>query len=345
MNAGCRTEPLRRPRARMPMDHGSFFISYVEEDGATARALAAELRALGYSTWTYEEDGVAGVSYLTQVSRAIESCRAFVLIASAQSTRAHQVISEVEQAHEREKMIIAVRLGLTHQEFVASNPILRMATGTAVTLPADKGTVAEVARRIAASVSARDEDQSSPGGLGKDLARPAPAAAIPFPPGTREAAVSPPTTPPAGGGRSGTHQGPPSQLWVVTGIATGVQVLCWPLFSVVIGLGFERYLDASEALVVGAAELTISVCGLLLAYWLATARGSLRQNQVYRPHWIRWVQIAAFIAWGMHSFVLLRDLFYNPWVWVATIILLASIAAVGWSLRAFSTMETRANGR
>ena len=107
----------------------------------------------------------------------------------------------------------------------------------------------------------------------------------------------------------------------------------------------ERYLDASEALVVGAAELAISVCGLLLAYWLATARRSLRQNQVYRPHWIRWVQIAAFIAWGMHSFVLLRDLFYNPWVWVATIILLASIAAVGWSLRAFSTIETRANGR
>jgi hypothetical protein len=38
------------------------FISYIEEDGAVARALASELRTLGQSTWTYEEDGVAGSS-------------------------------------------------------------------------------------------------------------------------------------------------------------------------------------------------------------------------------------------------------------------------------------------
>jgi len=39
---------------------------------------------------------------------------------------AHQVIREVEQAHEREKVIVPVRLGLTHQQFIGANPILRI---------------------------------------------------------------------------------------------------------------------------------------------------------------------------------------------------------------------------
>ena len=60
----------------------------------------------------------------------------FVLVASDRSVRAHQVIREVEQAHEREKVMIPVRVGLTHQQFIASNPILRMASGTVVTLAA-----------------------------------------------------------------------------------------------------------------------------------------------------------------------------------------------------------------
>ena len=58
------------------------FISYVEEDGAVARALASDLRSSSHTTWTYEEDGVGGISYLSQVHSAIEGCRAFVLVAS-----------------------------------------------------------------------------------------------------------------------------------------------------------------------------------------------------------------------------------------------------------------------
>ena len=138
------------------------FISYIEEDGAVARALASELRVSGHTTWTYEEDGVAGISYLTQVHRAIEGCRAFVLLASHKSVKATQVIREVEQAHEREKIIVAVRLALTHQQFVASNPILRMATGTAVTLAAEAGHLTEVAQRISSTLRIVASDSSSP---------------------------------------------------------------------------------------------------------------------------------------------------------------------------------------
>ena len=108
---------------------------------------------MGHTTWTYEEDGVAGISYLTQVERAIDGCRAFLLLASHKSVKATQVIREVEQAHEREKTIVPVRLGLSHQQFMASNPILGMATGTAVTVAAEEGKLPAIAKRIAATLS------------------------------------------------------------------------------------------------------------------------------------------------------------------------------------------------
>ena len=130
-------------------DVREIFISYVEGDSSTACGLAKELRAQRLSTWTYEEDGVPGISYLTQVYQAIDSCRAFVLIASAKSVKARQVIKEVEAAHERDKMIITVRVGLTHQQFTAADPILRMATGTAVSSSISERGAGEVAKRIA----------------------------------------------------------------------------------------------------------------------------------------------------------------------------------------------------
>jgi hypothetical protein len=130
------------------------FISYIEEDGATVRALAAELRALGHSTWTYEENGVAGISYLIQVHQAIEACQLLVLVASEPSVCANQVIREVEKAYERNKVIIPLRIGLTHEQFIEANPILRMATGIIPTLTVTDG-VPSVAKRIAAILTFR----------------------------------------------------------------------------------------------------------------------------------------------------------------------------------------------
>jgi hypothetical protein len=143
----------------MPRD---VFISHVEEDAAVAQALARELRGCGRSTWMYEEDGVPGVSYLTQIFQAIEECRVFVLVASPTSVHAHQVIREVEQAHERGMMIIPVRLGLTHQQYGDSEPILRVATGTAVTLQATPDNVPDLAQRIAAAMDFGKSDEAVP---------------------------------------------------------------------------------------------------------------------------------------------------------------------------------------
>ena len=128
------------------------FISYVEEDSAIACRLAKELRAQQQTTWLYEEDGFPGVSYLTQVFRAINACKAVVLVASGRSIRARQVIKEVEAAHERDKKLIAVRVGMTQEQLMEADEIVLMALGTSVTLPLDDSNVASTAKRIAGAM-------------------------------------------------------------------------------------------------------------------------------------------------------------------------------------------------
>ena len=135
------------------MEPRDAFISYVQEDTGFARRLADRLQALGYTTWTYEDDGLPGISYLSQVDEAIDACRVFILIASEHSIIAHQVIREVEQAHERQKMIVPVRLDITHPVFAAANPVLRMAVGTSVSLSASATDVARTAERLAVTIN------------------------------------------------------------------------------------------------------------------------------------------------------------------------------------------------
>jgi hypothetical protein len=134
------------------MEDREVFISYAEEDGPLARALADELRALGYSTWAYENDGVPGLRYLAQVHAAIAACRVVLLIASPISITSHEIVREIEQAHKRQKPILPIRAAITHQQFAAADPSIEMACGTAVSLSADGKTARELALRLQTSL-------------------------------------------------------------------------------------------------------------------------------------------------------------------------------------------------
>jgi TIR domain len=116
-----------------------------------ALEIANELRQLGHKTWTYEENGLPGHSYLEQVHSAIHSCDTFVLLASTESLKSHQVRREAETAFERQKFFIPIRLKVTHDELQAS-PIFRMVSGTAVSLPTDGTDLGRVAEKIAVSL-------------------------------------------------------------------------------------------------------------------------------------------------------------------------------------------------
>jgi hypothetical protein len=138
------------------------FISYAEENSAVALDIARSLRDLGYKTWTYEEDGVPGHSYLEQVHSAIHASDAFVLLASVESLQSHHVRKEVEAAYEQQKFVIPVRLNIT-QQALHSSPIFRMVSGTAVSIFADGKNERQIAEKIGAGLRkvGFQRDQSS----------------------------------------------------------------------------------------------------------------------------------------------------------------------------------------
>jgi len=122
------------------------FLSHVERDLAIMEQIARELEAAGYKTWYFERDVLAGTSYLIQITNALESCDAIVLIASPNACRSDQVTKEVVGAFERGKPFFPVLINMTPPELKESQPEWRHALGgTAMIMvkPEDLSTAAE----------------------------------------------------------------------------------------------------------------------------------------------------------------------------------------------------------
>ena len=110
------------------------FISHVEEDSRVALAGADLLERAGFTTWCYERDSLPGASYLLQTSQAIEESKAVLLLISVHALSSHQVTKEVVRAHESNKPIIPLLLGVSHAQFQKRQPEWREAVGAAASL-------------------------------------------------------------------------------------------------------------------------------------------------------------------------------------------------------------------
>ena len=130
------------------------FISHEKHDSDVALELASRLRAVGYSTWCYEEDSTAG-SYLVQIDRAIEAARSMVVIVSPHSLRSPHVRNEVVRAYESQKRFVPIRRNMAHEDVLKAQDAAdddrrrewRMAFGAAVSVPwnsADPQSVANI---------------------------------------------------------------------------------------------------------------------------------------------------------------------------------------------------------
>jgi hypothetical protein len=124
------------------------FISHVEEDEGIALGIARELERAGYRTWYYERDADPGPSYLIQVHRAIERCRAIVIVISPAAVRSNQMTVEVVRGHEAGKPFLPVRSGITHSEFQRSQQEWRMALGASASLAVPPEGAVAVAPRL-----------------------------------------------------------------------------------------------------------------------------------------------------------------------------------------------------
>jgi hypothetical protein len=129
------------------------FLSYVEEDSAIVLPLARELRLLDHSTWTFEENGVGGRSYIETVHDAVCACPAFLLMASTVSVRSHQVLREVELAHSEERAIVPVLIDLTTEQLRSAHRILKVVIGTTTPVRASGASSRELAARVHAALA------------------------------------------------------------------------------------------------------------------------------------------------------------------------------------------------
>ena len=131
------------------------FISYAVEDSATVLALARELRALDHPTWTFEEDGAGGVSYVEDFYAALCQCPAFLLMASKVAVRSAHVRKEVELAYTEERVVIPVLLDLTVEELRRAHDLFKVVIGTTVPLVGSGTTPRELAARVDAALAKR----------------------------------------------------------------------------------------------------------------------------------------------------------------------------------------------
>lgn len=137
----------------------SIFISHAEEDAEIALELARALRAEGYSTWCFEENGgIPGRSYLEEIDEAIDRSFAFLVLISRVSLVSDQVITEVVRAYEARKDFLPVRFGISHAEFQTARGPWRMVIGASQT--AEVPPVADVVPKLLNSL---EKLKSEPG--------------------------------------------------------------------------------------------------------------------------------------------------------------------------------------
>jgi len=108
---------------------GHIYLSHVEKDLAIMEQIAQGLENAGYKTWYFERDVHAGTSYLIQITHALESSDAIVLIASPNACSSDQVTKEVVGAFERGKPFFPVLVNMTPPELKACQPEWRHALG------------------------------------------------------------------------------------------------------------------------------------------------------------------------------------------------------------------------
>jgi len=86
------------------------FVSHSSEDAAAATALCEALEAEGLSCWIAPRDVAGGTPYAREITRAIRSARAVLLLLSRAACRSDYVLREIDLAASASVPVVAVRL-------------------------------------------------------------------------------------------------------------------------------------------------------------------------------------------------------------------------------------------
>jgi hypothetical protein len=86
------------------------FISHSSVDAETARDLCERLEAKGVSCWIAPRDETPGHNYAEEIIKALDGCKAVVLVLSDASNASRHVASEISRAFGKGKLILPVRV-------------------------------------------------------------------------------------------------------------------------------------------------------------------------------------------------------------------------------------------
>lgn len=116
------------------------FLSYVEEDGDVAHAIAEGLESHNYSTWYYERDCPTGADYFEETYKAISDCDAMIVLISPRSLASDQITREIVRAVEGSKSTLPLLLDVAHDDYAKRRPGWKqaMAASNATRIAADR---------------------------------------------------------------------------------------------------------------------------------------------------------------------------------------------------------------
>src|SRR6185503_13503639 len=86
------------------------FISYSSKDRAQAEQLTELLVSAGLSVWIDKQGIGAATSWSGEITRAIDGCKALIVLLSLSSVESKNVTREVSLAFERNKKILPLDL-------------------------------------------------------------------------------------------------------------------------------------------------------------------------------------------------------------------------------------------
>jgi hypothetical protein len=86
------------------------FISYSTKDKTIADAVCAKLEQSSIRVWIAPRDVPAGSNFAESISEAIDTCKGFVLIWSADTNTSQHILNEVNQAFDQGIVIIPFRI-------------------------------------------------------------------------------------------------------------------------------------------------------------------------------------------------------------------------------------------
>lgn len=94
----------------LPLADFVLFVSHVSEDRAAALEIVAKLESRGIRCWVAPRDVSAGSPFDAQIDRALEHCRAMLLVFSEHCIENNYIRREVTVAGELEKIIVPFRI-------------------------------------------------------------------------------------------------------------------------------------------------------------------------------------------------------------------------------------------